>query len=81
MNLEVRYLKVRSFRDKSARPKLDSVYQLETGGVIYMQRCLDCPKVYVGESGRRTKERKKEHETDMMRTMRMRSAISVSTYA
>lgn len=55
--------------------KLDRLEKLERGGVVYGKKCGDCDKMYVGETGRRAKERKKEHESDF-KQMKMTSAIS-----
>ena len=75
LNLEIRYLRGKSLKHVLSRTKLDGVDEMDKAGVVYMQKCLDCPQVYVGETGRRAVERKKEHEADV-RLMRMRSAIS-----
>ena len=37
----------------------------DTAGVVYTIPCKDCPKVYVGETGRRFGEREKEHKADV----------------
>ena len=56
---------------------MDSVDEMERVGV-YPQKCLDCPKMYVGETGRKAKEWMKEHE--VYEAMRMRSTISEHTH-
>ena len=58
-----------------SRPKLDKVDVMDRGGVVYRQKCGDCNKYYVGETSRKAKERKKEHEKDT-RNINTRSAIS-----
>jgi hypothetical protein len=55
--------------------KLDKMDSLSRGGVVYMQPCNDCTKVYVGETGRKAMVRKKEHEKDV-KELNMRSAIA-----
>lgn len=75
MNISVRYSKGRSLGDIISRKKLDKIDGLDRGGVIYKQECADCEKVYIGQTGRRAKDRKKEHEMDV-RNIRFRSAIS-----
>lgn len=33
--------------------------------VVYQIKCSDCPAKYIGETGRQTKQRLKEHERDI----------------
>lgn len=75
LDIRVRCTRGRSLGDIVSRAKLDKIDELDRGGVIYKQECADCEKVYIGQTGRRAKERKKEHEVDV-RDIRMRSAIS-----
>ena len=58
-----------------SRPKLEERDVLDNGGVVYEQRCGDCERVYVGETGRKASTRKKEHEKDV-RNLNPRSAIA-----
>ena len=37
----------------------------DTAGVVYQISCLDCPKVYTGETGRRYSITEKEHRKDV----------------
>ena len=37
----------------------------DTAGVVYQISCMDCPKVYTGETGRRYSITKKEHRKDV----------------
>ena len=75
LGMEIRFLRSRSLKDILSKAKLDEVGELEAGGVIYRQECGGCEKVYIGETGRKALERKKEHEKDT-KSMVMRSAIS-----
>ena len=43
--------------------------------MVHGQKCGECDKMYIGETARRAKEGKKEHERDL-RQVNMRSAIS-----
>lgn len=75
IGVKVLCTKSRTIGDMVSRPKLDKVETLDRGGVIYRQMCGDCDKCYVGETSRRARERKKEHEKDT-REVNLRSAIS-----
>ena len=75
VGIKVRCSKSRSIGDMVSRPKLDRVDIMDRGGVVYKQKCGECEKCYVGETSRRARERKKEHEKDT-RDLNMRSAIS-----
>lgn len=75
VGVKVRCSRARTIGDLVSRPKLDKVDILDRGGVVYRQQCGDCDKCYVGETSRRAKERKREHEKDT-REMNQRSAIS-----
>ena len=75
LNIRLRYVKGRTLGDMVSRAKLDRMEELERGGVVYRQECGECEKVYIGETARRAKERKKEHERDV-KQLNMKSAIS-----
>ena len=44
-----------------ARAK-DNLPAEDTTGAIYALGCTDCPKVYIGETGRTAKQRAREHK-------------------
>ena len=75
LKIKVRYAKGRNLATILSKPKLDRIEELDQGGVVYKQECGDCDKVYIGETGRRARERKREHEKDV-KEMSMKSAIS-----
>ena len=75
LKVKLRYMRGRSLGNMVSKAKLDKVEVLERGGVIYGQKCGECDEMYIGETARRAKERKKEHERDV-KQVSMRSAIS-----
>jgi hypothetical protein len=75
LNIQVRYMRGRTLGQMVSGAKLDKVEDLERGGVVYRQRCGECKKVYIGETARRARERKREHERDV-KQVSTRSAIS-----
>ena len=54
---------------------MDTMEKLERGGLVSVQSCGDCDKVYVGETGRKAVIRKREHQKDC-RELNVRSAIA-----
>ena len=41
----------------------DKINKFDQRGVVYKISCLDCTGVYIGETGRSFKIRRKEHQT------------------
>ena len=58
----------------------DSIPLTEQPGVIYSVGCLDCPLVYVGETGRQTKVRMKEHQAATRHGHVDKSAIALHAH-
>ena len=75
LGIGVWFKRGRTFRNILSNSKLEDRDQLETGGVVYKQKCGSCDKFYVGETGRKAKKRKMEHEKDV-KEMNVRSAIA-----
>ena len=45
--------------------EMKDTYNCSTKGIIYLTSCTNCGKQYVGQSGRKLKERMKEHLNNM----------------
>ena len=43
----------------------DKINKFDQRGVVYKTPCLDCTGVYIGETGRSFKTRRKEHQRDV----------------
>ena len=45
-------------------------------GVVYALGCVDCPKIYVGETGRTAEQRVKEHKAHLKHGREDQSAVA-----
>ena len=62
IGITVRFSRGRSLQDILCRGKFRNKDILDAHGVIYTQGCRDCDAVYVGETGRKARVRKAEHD-------------------
>ena len=64
LEIQVVFRPLTTLRQLLVHPK-DPVPMEERKGVVYSIPCTDCPKVYIGQTGRCLKHRLKEHHRDL----------------
>jgi hypothetical protein len=58
--------------------KINDLYTCNTKGVIYLTTCSQCNKQYVGQTGRKLKERMKEHLYNVYKKQKLQAYIILS---
>ncbi|XP_064472603.1 uncharacterized protein LOC135387236 [Ornithodoros turicata] len=64
VNIKTAFKPTTTLRNVLSHPK-DRTPPEEERGVVYKVSCQDCPAVYIGETGRKTRTRMKEHKKDI----------------
>ena len=69
-DINVAHKPTRSIKNEVCKLK-DKRENSDKAGIVYGLNCMSCPSVYVGETGRQTRDRMKEHQFDIVKKKAM----------
>ena len=63
-NIKIGHRPTKTLRNDLSHLK-DKPSNFQKAGVVYKLKCQNCPKIYIGETGRQVRDRMYEHEADI----------------